>query len=123
MSTETATPEKLGRVHVILPAFNEEESLPNLLLRFEELNERRPDLGIKMIGRDRSQVDPPDLDPEVVVKRSCLHDIPPLCPMVAAISQPISPLQRAMRIRPWMANRANSMRGPLSDSCGNNRGP
>lgn len=45
MSTSTQT-NKLGRVHVILPAYNEEGSLPNLLLRFEELNQRRPDLGL-----------------------------------------------------------------------------
>ena len=45
MSTSPQT-NKLGRVHVILPAFNEEGSLPNLLTRFEELNERRPDLNL-----------------------------------------------------------------------------
>tara|TARA_R110002096_G_scaffold292391_1_gene486896 strand:+ start:392 stop:1195 length:804 start_codon:yes stop_codon:yes gene_type:complete len=41
-----ATPETPGRVHVILPAFNEEESLPNLLKRFATLNQEHPELNL-----------------------------------------------------------------------------
>jgi len=35
-----------GKVRVILPAYNEAESLPNLLRRFAELNRNHPELGL-----------------------------------------------------------------------------
>lgn len=37
---------EVGRVHVILPAYNEEESLPNLLRRFEQLHREHPELNL-----------------------------------------------------------------------------
>ena len=42
-NTHTTVP---GRVHVILPAYNEEESLPNLLERFSQLDHEHPELGL-----------------------------------------------------------------------------
>ncbi len=35
-------------VHVILPAFNEEQPLPNLLQRFSDLGRKNPELGLKV---------------------------------------------------------------------------
>ena len=45
MNTHT---KKLGKVHVILPAFNEAESLPNLLRRFAKLNRQHPEFGLQV---------------------------------------------------------------------------
>ncbi len=45
-STANTTPRKIGQVHVILPAYNEAESLPNLLRRFAKLNQERPDFDL-----------------------------------------------------------------------------
>lgn len=56
-NTSTSNIAAPGRVHVILPAYNEADSLPNLLTRFEELNERRPDLRLMVRVIDDGSAD------------------------------------------------------------------
>ncbi len=46
MSSTNQPKTPVGQVHVILPAFNEEESLPNLLRRFAQLNREHPELDL-----------------------------------------------------------------------------
>ncbi len=49
--------DRMGKVHVILPAYNEEESLPHLLRRFSELNREHPDLGLRITVIDDGSAD------------------------------------------------------------------